>query len=90
VGGDVENDDSRLGRFDKRIEEWLASLKDEANERSPEVLSAMAKKTHDVADYLEKMAEQVRGKRPPSTESVPEPYVGPDPVMTEDRVDEST
>jgi len=59
----AETDESRLKRFDRRIEEWLTSLRDEANERSPEVLSAMAAKTKDLAQYLEKMADQARAKR---------------------------
>ena len=58
-----ETEESRLKRFDRRIEEWLASLKDEAQERSPEVLSAMATRAKDVAQFLEKMAEQARSKK---------------------------
>jgi hypothetical protein len=73
-----ETDDSRLKRFDKRIEEWLTSLKDEANERSPEVLSAMAAKAKDVAQYLERMAEQARARRmPEASPDVRPPSVGP-------------
>jgi hypothetical protein len=56
---------SRLRGYDKRLEEWLASLKDEAGQRSPEVLSALAAKAKDVAEYLEKMAEQARSRRTP-------------------------
>ena len=54
---------SRLKRYDKRIEEWLGSLKDEAGQRSPEVLGALAAKAKDVAEYLDKMAEQARSRR---------------------------
>jgi len=54
---------SRLKRYDNRVEEWLASLKDEAGQRSPEVLGALAAKAKDVAEYLDKMAEQARSKR---------------------------
>ena len=54
---------SRLKRYDKRVEEWLASLKDEAEQRSPEVLGALAAKAQDVAEYLEKMAERARSKQ---------------------------
>ena len=54
---------SRLKRYDKRVEEWLASLKDEAEQRSPEVLGALAAKAKDVAEYLDKMAERVRSKQ---------------------------
>jgi hypothetical protein len=57
---------SRLRGYDKRLEEWLASLKDEAGQRSPEVLSALAAKAKDVAEYLEKMAEQARSRRTPN------------------------
>jgi hypothetical protein len=56
---------SRLRGYDKRLEEWLASLKDEAGQRSPEVLSALAAKAKDVAEYLEKMADQARSRRAP-------------------------
>ena len=54
---------SRLKRYDKRVEEWLASLKDEAEQRSPEVLGALAAKAKDVAEYLDKMAERARSKQ---------------------------
>ena len=54
---------SRLKRYDKRVEEWLGSLKDEAGQRSPEVLGALAAKAKDVAEYLDKMAEQARSRR---------------------------
>ena len=54
---------SRLKRYDNRVEEWLASLKDEAEQRSPEVLGALAAKAKDVAEYLDKMAERVRSKQ---------------------------
>lgn len=56
---------SRLRRYDKRVEEWLASLKDEAEQRSPEVLSALAAKAKDVAEYLDNMAEKARSKTAP-------------------------
>jgi hypothetical protein len=58
-------DRSRLRGYDKRLEEWLASLKEEAGQRSPEVLSALAAKAKDVAEYLEKMADQARSRRAP-------------------------
>jgi hypothetical protein len=54
---------SRLKRYDKRVEEWLASLKEEAGQRSPEVLGALAAKAQDVAEYLDKMAERARSKQ---------------------------
>lgn len=59
---------SRLRRYDQRVEEWLTSLKDEAEQRSPEVLSALAAKAKDVAEYLDKMAEKTRSRNetPPS------------------------
>jgi hypothetical protein len=56
--------------YDKRLEEWLASLKEEAGQRSPEVLGALAAKARDVAEYLDKMADQARSRRTPD-ESVP-------------------
>ena len=56
---------SRLKRYDKRVEEWLTSLKEEAGQRSPEVLGALAAKAQDVAEYLDKMAEQARSRRTP-------------------------
>ena len=61
---------SRLKRYDQRVEEWLISLKDEAERRSPEVLSALAAKAKDVAEYLDKTAEKARSRNessaPPS------------------------
>ena len=54
---------SRLKGYDKRVEEWLASLKGEAEQRSPEVLGALAAKAQDVAEYLDKMAERARSKQ---------------------------
>ena len=54
---------SRLKRYDQRVEEWLASLKDEAEQRSPEVLGALAAKAKDVGEYLDKMAERARSKQ---------------------------
>jgi hypothetical protein len=56
---------SRLRGYDRRLEEWLASLKFEAGQRSPEVLSALAAKAKDVAEYLEKLADQARSRRAP-------------------------
>jgi hypothetical protein len=58
---------SRLKRYDKRVEEWLASLKEGAEERSPEVLSSLAAKAKDVGNYLDKLAEQARTKRAAGT-----------------------
>jgi septal ring factor EnvC (AmiA/AmiB activator) len=54
--------ESRLKRYDQRIEEWITSLKDEAGQRSPEVLGALAAKARDVSEYLDKMAERARSK----------------------------
>lgn len=53
---------SRIKRYDRRVEEWLTSLKEEAGQRSPEVLSALAAKAQDVADYLNKTAEKAKAK----------------------------
>jgi len=58
---------SRLKRYDQRVEEWLASLKDEAEQRSPEVLSTLAAKAKDVAEYLDKMADKARSRNDTST-----------------------
>ena len=57
--------ESRLKRYDQRIEEWISSLKDEAGQRSPEVLSALAAKARDVSEYLDKMAARARSKSDP-------------------------
>ena len=54
---------SRLKRYDRRVEEWLTSLREEAGQRSPEVLGALAAKAQDVAEYLDKMAERARSKQ---------------------------
>ena len=51
---------ARIKRYDQRVEEWLTSLKDEAGQRSPEVLGALAAKAQDVADYLNKAAARSR------------------------------
>ena len=69
----VPPDELRLRRFDKRIEEWLGYLRSEANDRSPEVLSAMAAKVTGLGAYLEKMADQARVRR-----EAQETYSGPD------------
>ena len=66
---------SRIKRYDKRIEDWLASLKDEAGQRSPEVLSALAAKAKDVAEYLDKMAEKARSKNEPDDSGLTPPAV---------------
>jgi hypothetical protein len=53
---------SRIKRYDQRVEEWLTSLKEEAGLRSPEVLSALAAKAQDVADYLNRTAEKAKAR----------------------------
>ena len=55
-------DNDQESRLDQRIEEWITSLKDEAGQRSPEVLSALAAKAKDVSEYLDKLAERARSK----------------------------
>ena len=60
---------SRLTRYDQRLEEWLTSLKDEAEQRSPEVLSALAAKAKEVAEYLDKMADKARSRNETSAPS---------------------
>jgi hypothetical protein len=57
-----KNQLSRLKRYDQRLEDWLTSLKDEAGQRSPEVLAALAAKAKDVAEYLERTAEKARSR----------------------------
>ena len=58
--------ESRLARYDQRIEEWLTSLKEGAEQRSPEVLSALATRAKDVAEYLDKLADKARSRNEPS------------------------
>jgi hypothetical protein len=58
--------ESRLKRYDQRIEEWLTSLKEGAEQRSPEVLSALATRAKDVGDYLDKLADKARSRKEPS------------------------
>lgn len=59
----ADNDqESRLKRYDQRMEQWITSLKDEAGQRSPEVLSALAAKAKDVSEYLDKLAERAKSK----------------------------
>src|SRR6187551_2428618 len=86
--------ESRLKRYDQRIEEWISSLKDEAGQRSPEVLSALAAKARDVSEYLDKMAVRARSKSdaqaftppaedvPRSDESTAAPPQDPGPSST--------
>ena len=86
--------ESRLKRYDQRIEEWISSLKDEAGQRSPEVLSALAAKARDVSEYLDKMAARARSKSdvpaltppaedvPRSDESIGAPPQDPGPSGT--------
>jgi hypothetical protein len=63
----VDSDqESRLRRYDQRIEEWLTSLKEGAEQRSPEVLSALATKAKDVGDYLDKLADKARSRSEPT------------------------
>ena len=48
----ADNDqESRLKRYDQRVEEWLTSLKEGAEQRSPEVLCALATKAKDVGGW---------------------------------------
>ena len=71
----VDSDqESRLKRYDHRIEEWLTSLKEGAEERSPEVLSALATKAKDVGDYLDKLADKARSRNEPSAAVGPESF----------------
>jgi hypothetical protein len=71
--------ESRLKRYDQRIEEWLTSLKEGAEQRSPEVLSALAAKAKDVGDYLDKLADKARSRKEPSGGAAELGYRGPDP-----------
>ena len=61
-----------IERYDKRIEGWILGLKDEAEQRAPEVLSELAATARSVGQYLEDMAEQVRKKREKEA-AAPEP-----------------
>jgi hypothetical protein len=65
--------ESRLKRYDQRVEEWLTSLKEGAEQRSPEVLSALATKAKDVGDYLDKLAEKARSRNEPSAAGAKRP-----------------
>jgi hypothetical protein len=65
--------ESRLKRYDQRVEEWLTSLKEEAEQRSPEVLSALATKAKDVGDYLDKLADKARARNEPSAAGAKRP-----------------
>jgi hypothetical protein len=75
--------ESRLKRYDQRIEEWLTSLKEGAEQRSPEVLGALATKAKDVGDYLDKLADKARSRNEPSAPGDQGrgelDYRGPDP-----------
>jgi hypothetical protein len=65
--------ESRLKRYDQRIKEWLTSLKEGAEQRSPEVLSALATKAKDVGDYLDKLADKARSRNEPSATTLDTP-----------------
>lgn len=80
---------SRLKRYDKRVEEWLASLKDEAEQRSPEVLSALATKAKDVADYLDDMAAKARSKTAPG-DAVSAPPTDTTPASVHDELSQDS
>ena len=76
--------ESRLKRYDQRIEEWLTSLKEGAEQRSPEVLGALATKAKDVGDYLDKLAEKARSRNEPSA-ATPETPRSLDAVTPDDQ-----
>jgi hypothetical protein len=65
--------ESRLKRYDQRVEAWLTSLKEGAEQRSPEVLSALATKAKDVGDYLDKLADEARSRKEPSATGTKRP-----------------
>ena len=65
--------ESRPKRYDQRIEDWLTSLKEGAEQRSPEVLSALATKAKDVGDYLDKLADKARSRNEPSATALATP-----------------
>ncbi len=71
-------DASRPQRFDKRIEEWILGLRDQAEEHTPEVLDGLAATAKSVAKYLDDMAVQVRQKRSTKegTQDAGEPSAG--------------
>jgi hypothetical protein len=54
---------SQPKRYEKRVEEWILALRDEAGQRAPEVLSGLASTAKSVAQYLEDLAEQTRAKQ---------------------------
>jgi hypothetical protein len=68
---DSEPEDRETGprsgpkRYDKRIEEWVRGLQDEAQQRAPEVLDDLASTAKNVAHYLEEQAAKARRKRGP-------------------------
>lgn len=76
--------ESRLKRYDQRIEEWLTSLKEGAEQRSPEVLGALATKAKDVGDYLDKLADKARSRNEPSA-ATPETPRSLDAVTPDDQ-----
>jgi hypothetical protein len=65
--GADDGQESRLKRYDQRLDEWITSLKEGAEQRSPEVLSALATKAKDVGDYLDKLAEKSRARNASSS-----------------------
>ena len=80
--------ESRLKRYDQRIDEWLTSLKEGAEQRSPEVLSALAARAKDVGDYLDKLADKARSRNELSvTASEPAQGVGASALADEARAE---
>ena len=54
---------SRLERYNKRIERWIADVREEVEREVPETLDGLAKDAKGLAQYLEDKAKAARAKR---------------------------
>jgi hypothetical protein len=63
AGGEEAENQSRLQRYDKRIERWIADVRDEIEREVPEALDDLAKQAKGLAQYFEDKAKAARAKR---------------------------
>ena len=54
---------SRLQRYNKRIEGWIADVREEVEREVPEALDELAKDAKGLAQYLEDKAKAARAKQ---------------------------
>jgi hypothetical protein len=69
----------RPKRFDKRVEEWLLGLQDEAKQAAPQVLDELSATAKSVAQYLDDLADKARRKQKDASEQEPSEDSGSSP-----------